>query len=240
MGKFLLPEFTQIKVPSPNREKNPNTLVTRTLLYVALHTNDDGTCPIEEHREEVIRYATGRKEGEIASGLGLKALILARESHFAFHLMLVRRNGEILHPTYDLCISSIKEGYFSETCCHRPFHNITDQSIPRSSLTQALRPLSPYRSFVPSPLAQPFAKKKDGAALIQDLWKAAAVSSLVAISKNRKKILYDGGTTSFSFFCIQLAMLHSRNFSIQSSKRLIVPTCMGHKGYTFAKLTAPA
>ncbi|KAF9588475.1 hypothetical protein IFM89_010501 [Coptis chinensis] len=35
------------------KKKNPNTLVTRTLVYVALHTNDDGTCPTEEHRDEV-------------------------------------------------------------------------------------------------------------------------------------------------------------------------------------------
>ncbi|KAF9625482.1 hypothetical protein IFM89_023398 [Coptis chinensis] len=37
------------------KEKNPNTPVTRTHVYVALHTTSDGTCPTQEHSDKMVR-----------------------------------------------------------------------------------------------------------------------------------------------------------------------------------------
>ncbi|KAF9622478.1 hypothetical protein IFM89_031882 [Coptis chinensis] len=54
--------------------------------------------------------------------------------------------------------------------------------------------------------------KKDGSALIQDLWKTDL--KLSSYFKNRKKILYDGGTASFSFFV--RSELESRSNQSQS------------------------
>ncbi|KAF9607583.1 hypothetical protein IFM89_037207 [Coptis chinensis] len=37
------------------KEKNPNTPVTRTHVYVALHTTSYGTCPTQEHSDKMVR-----------------------------------------------------------------------------------------------------------------------------------------------------------------------------------------
>ncbi|KAF9614336.1 hypothetical protein IFM89_018089 [Coptis chinensis] len=36
------------------KEKNPNTLVTKTHVYVALHTTSNGTCPTQEHSDKMV------------------------------------------------------------------------------------------------------------------------------------------------------------------------------------------
>ncbi|KAF9588696.1 hypothetical protein IFM89_014572, partial [Coptis chinensis] len=116
MGKFLLPEFTQIKVPSPNRVK----IVSSNSLFDLIR---------------ILICAWGGKKGKLHPGLGLKALILARE--------------------------------------------LKQAGVPGQG------------------------KKHVLSGSQQEIGKAAGGSSTKAV-------------------------------------RLIVPTCMGHKGYTFAKLTAPA
>ncbi|KAF9610945.1 hypothetical protein IFM89_025860 [Coptis chinensis] len=65
-------------------------------------------------------------------------------------------------------------------------------------------------------LAAGIQSNKNMIPLVLDIWKASVVTSLVTIWKNRNRVMYDKGRSSYKYFCFQIRKSILRAYNMSS------------------------